>query len=133
MRVCNTCGVEKPLTDYKRVGPNKAHMHNCLTCYTENRRYNRQNGLSKMDTDLRRRYGITEKDYYDMLEAQGGKCKTCGSTDPIGYRGSDKFCVDHDHKTGRVRGLLCNHCNRSLGLLKEDVATLRNMIKYIES
>lgn len=42
------------------------------------------------------------------------------------------FCVDHNHNTGTVRGLLCHNCNSSLGLLKENVSILEKMIKYIE-
>jgi hypothetical protein len=133
MRICKICGVNKPLTEYKRVGPNRVHMWNCLSCYTDNRRNNKRNMLSKMDADLRRRYNITEANYYEMLEKQDYKCATCKSSDPIGYRGSDKFCVDHDHSTGEVRGLLCNHCNRALGLVRDNRQTLQNMLQYLDN
>lgn len=55
------------------------------------------------------RYGITLADYQRMLTAQGGCCALCGTTQP--GQNHKHFCVDHDHKTGRVRGLLCTACN----------------------
>ncbi len=58
-------------------------------------------------------YGITIEDYDRMLLAQDGKCHFCGSTS--GGRGGRCFAVDHDHVTGKVRGLLCASCNVQLG------------------
>jgi hypothetical protein len=60
---------------------------------------------------LKRRYGITVEDYDRMLEGQGGVCALCKETCSKGTR----LCVDHDHDSGRVRGLLCDSCNRGLG------------------
>jgi hypothetical protein len=59
-----------------------------------------------------RKYNLTQQDYNKMLEAQGGKCKVCREHGPLNGRSLD---VDHDHKTGRVRGLLCPRCNAHLG------------------
>lgn len=53
-----------------------------------------------------------------------GECATCGSV--------ERLCIDHDHATGRVRGLLCNDCNLSLGYAKDSIETLKNLIKYLE-
>lgn len=65
------------------------------------------------DYQYKRLYGITLADYDAMLAAQQGACAICHRTDPGGK--TDLFHVDHDHVTGRVRGLLCNRCNRCLG------------------
>lgn len=65
------------------------------------------------NTKLRILYGLTEDDYLRMFAAQEGKCALCRSDELF-------LCVDHDHITGRVRGLLCQHCNRVLGALKDD-------------
>jgi hypothetical protein len=62
-----------------------------------------------------RSYGITVEDYDEMLESQGGGCYICG-IGPVG-RALD---IDHDHRTGKVRGLLCSNHNRALGLLGDD-------------
>jgi len=59
---------------------------------------------------LRRKYGLEVADYEAMLAAQNGLCALCG-----GPPGKYRMAVDHCHQTGRVRGLLCNGCNRSLG------------------
>lgn len=60
---------------------------------------------------LRRKYGITEEQYEELLHQQGGSCGVCGkheSTFPV------RLAVDHNHRTGEVRGLLCNYCNHRL-------------------
>jgi hypothetical protein len=62
-----------------------------------------------------RSYGISVQDYDEMLESQGGGCYICG-IGPVG-RALD---IDHDHRTGKVRGLLCSNHNRALGLLGDD-------------
>jgi hypothetical protein len=62
-----------------------------------------------------RSYGISVEDYDKMLESQGGGCYICG-IGPVG-RALD---IDHDHRTGKVRGLLCSNHNRALGLLGDD-------------
>jgi len=62
---------------------------------------------------LRREYGISSKDYFIMLDAQNGKCAICDKTT------EEKLCVDHDHKTGKVRGLLCRNCNLKLQIYED--------------
>jgi len=81
--------------------------------------------------NYRRMYGVTIADYDALFTLQGGKCAICQSTDPGG--GFQHFAVDHDHSTGRIRGLLCVACNRGLGLFRDDVATLGSAISYLES
>lgn len=77
-----------------------------------------------------RTYGLSLKQYDDLFEQQAGRCKVCGSLPPSGR---ERFlAVDHCHKTGKIRGLLCKACNIGLGLLREDVRVLRNLIAYIE-
>ena len=62
-----------------------------------------------------RSYGISVEDYEEMLESQGGGCYICGIGPSV--RALD---IDHDHRTGKVRGLLCSNHNRALGLLGDD-------------
>ena len=78
------------------------------------------------DYALRRRYGITMDDYLAAEHAQDGRCAICG------VDGGGALCVDHDHDSGNVRGLLCNECNSAIGLLKEDVDVLDSAIRYLE-
>lgn len=80
--------------------------------------------------NLRRRYGITHQQYETMLAAQGGVCAICGSGEP----GANKkfFSVDHDHKTGKLRSLLCDFCNNGLAKFKERPDVLRLAAEYLE-
>ena len=80
-------------------------------------RSNAKRKASGADRNLRliRDYGITSDDYNRMLAEQGGGCKLCGWAPQRGHR---RLAVDHCHKTGRVRGLLCAVCNGGIGKLE---------------
>ena len=65
---------------------------------------------------LRRRYGLTVEEYDAMFEAQGGGCAICKSK---AKPGGNRLHVDHDHTTGRIRALLCAHCNTRVGVLED--------------
>ncbi len=71
-----------------------------------------------------RKYGMRDVDVRAMRASQGDACLLCGEPDP-GH-------LDHDHDTGRVRGLLCERCNLGLGLFRDDPATLRAAAAYVE-
>lgn len=73
-------------------------------------------------------YGITEEEFNSMLERQEGKCAICGTTD----WGKPSPSIDHDHKTGKVRALLCNRCNRVLGLAEDSPELLSMMSDYLK-
>lgn len=78
-------------------------------------------------TILLRKYGLTLADYNDMLARQRGRCAICQK--PF----HSKPGVDHDHATGRVRGLLCSFCNTGIGLFHDDPDILRAAITYLEA
>lgn len=80
---------------------------------------------------IKSRYGVTREEYERMVAAQEGKCKICGRGD-TGRVGS-KWPIDHDHKTGQVRGLLCVTCNSLLGHAKDSPGILRSAIEYLDS
>ena len=80
---------------------------------------------------LMRKYGITPAIYAERLAAQQHSCAICKTTTPGG--GMQVFPVDHDHATNRVRGLLCNRCNRALGLFKDDAAILHAAAAYLQT
>jgi hypothetical protein len=84
---------------------------------------------------LMRKYGLTPQDYIAMFEAQGGVCATCGKPETSVHhttRAPKALSVDHCHATGRVRGLLCWHCNSVLGKVDDDPNVLRAMALYLE-
>lgn len=79
---------------------------------------------------LQNQYGITEEDYELMLKRQDGKCAICSTDTPTGKW--KRFAVDHCHITGIVRGLLCNECNRGMGLLRDNSELLRKAANYLD-
>lgn len=83
---------------------------------------------SYRNSELIRKYGITLSQYEGILASQGGACSICGTSEPKG-RGS--FNVDHDHVTGRVRALLCHHCNTGLGAFHDNPELLVSAAKYL--
>lgn len=74
-----------------------------------------------------KRYGLTPEQYDEILEAQGGGCAVCGATE---QRSGRRLNVDHDHKTGRVRGILCNRCNAYGMPVVDDPNWLERLLAY---
>ena len=81
-----------------------------------------------MNNRLLKLYGISAAEYEMLLVAQGGRCPICLL--PLGTY-ARQLAVDHDHVTGRVRGLLCHKCNMALGVFKDDVYKLNRAIEYL--
>lgn len=106
----------------QHVENSKGDNRRCSTCNSVKKRRTCRNCY------LQRTYGITEGYYRQMWRAQGGKCYLC----KIPFRDESHACVDHDHKTGRVRQLLCEECNLGLGNFKDNPAVLRKAAKYVE-
>jgi hypothetical protein len=75
-------------------------------------------------------YKITPEKYDELFEKQKGRCAICRSTSP-GRKRAKFFCVDHDHATGQVRGLLCIGCNLILGHARDHVGVLQSAIDYL--
>lgn len=73
---------------------------------------------------LKSRYGLSPTEFYLLVGSQEEKCAICGE--------KVKLHIDHNHKTGEVRGLLCGNCNRGLGLFKDDTRRLSSAIKYLK-
>lgn len=76
-------------------------------------------------------YGLTPEAYDALSVAQGGRCAICGSTD-TGHKRAKRLFVDHCHRTGAVRGLLCNRCNTMLGNAADSSDRLRAAAAYLE-
>ena len=82
------------------------------------------------DQFMKRRYGISQADYEIMLIAQEGKCAVCSTTEYVGP--GKRAHVDHDHKTGKVRGLVCVRCNVLLGMAQDQHERFIAAIRYLE-
>ena len=81
----------------------------------------------RREADIKRKYGITQKQYIEMWKKQEGKCALCGES-------SDKYLdIDHDHKTGDIRGLLCRGCNLMLDEAIEKSITEGKLRGYLNN
>lgn len=82
---------------------------------------------------LRDSFGLSLEDYQRMHDAQGGRCAICDSPEGETRNGKVKMlAVDHCHKTGKIRGLLCSPCNQAIGKLRDDSAIMRRAADYID-
>ena len=133
-KYCADCDKAKPLGQFHRnaLAPDGLSYY-CKDCSATKDRAN--SGKSKASSWMRR-YGLSEHAYWDLFEAQGGVCAICHQPETCVIRGTTALLsVDHDHRTGAVRGLLCQHCNHGLGrffdkpeLLEEAIAYLRRQL-----
>jgi len=91
-------------------------------------RWRRNNPIRYLNTTrwagYRRKYGITYGQYQDLVELQHGRCKICRES-------GVKLHTDHDHNTGKVRGLLCANCNTAIGMLKEKPLLFMRAVLYL--
>lgn len=155
MKICNSCKVEKPLTEFHiaqkpgKVGTDgyvrkticyKSKCKDCLRkeqrqkyheleddVKLQRRKNNRCNTFEwRHQYRLKNRFGLTTEEFSAMVLEQNNKCKICEFE-------MDTPQIDHNHTTGKVRSLLCRSCNTSLGLVKEDTKILYNMISYINA
>lgn len=99
-----------------------------LKAYNAKHRTENAEGIKKTTRNysLRTTYGITLEEYQHIFTAQGNCCAVCQNT-------SRRMHVDHDHTTGRIRGILCHNCNIALGLLQDNEHTLTNLAAYLRA
>ena len=135
MKVCKKCNLKKPRSSYYKEKRVKDGLQaRCIDCCKSDARAvfeanpepyrHRARQASINDPLLSRKrtckkHGITLEEYDALLEKQGGHCGMCPAT-TSGHNMTDDFCIDHDHITGKVRGLLCSSCNLLLGKAKAD-------------
>ena len=86
--------------------------------------------LGSLLGNIHRLYGVTREDYRTAYFRQDGLCAICGQ--PESTQRNLLLAVDHDHVTGRFRGLLCSHCNRAIGLLRDDPVVIKSAAAYVE-
>lgn len=85
-----------------------------------------------MSSKFRVKFAMSEQDYFDKLHAQHGGCAICGKHPENNWDG-DWLTVDHSHKSGKVRGLLCGACNSGLGFFYDSIENLEAAIKYLRN
>jgi hypothetical protein len=120
MATCNVCREQKAVVEFPGLTEGKYRCRVCL-------------GAEQHDQQLRKQ-GCLSAQYKLLLEAQDGRCAICGALQ--GHRSRYgtvcRLAVDHDHKTGKIRGLLCNNCNRGLGRLKDSIENLEAALRYLK-
>jgi len=157
-RKCSCCKIEKPLSEFYKIKNGTSGVRPaCKECsakkerekYGENAEF-RWSKLSKQAQKLRddpeflakhrmrtrrwhlkKHYGITLEQFDGMLKEQNNCCAICGSTSIQGIQ-KTRMVVDHCHKTGKTRGLLCDLCNTALGKFKDSHETLTKAIEYLK-
>ena len=121
---CKTCGEEKeaPSEFVVNLTAKRGYTQKCKSCYNSNRvRHDYEHKCNRL-----RPYGLKPEDYDRMFEEQVGVCAICGE------ESDGVLSVDHCHKTKKVRGLLCKHCNFGIGHFMDDKDRLHRAIKYLK-
>ena len=129
MKKCSGCQKELDESNFYKG------YRNCKVCHQKIVSKYQDNNKDKVALGNRKRklfnrYGVTLEQYENMLKAQSGKCKLCGDTDSKNSN-SKKLYVDHCHKEGVVRGLLCHKCNVTLGRIRENKNWLKLALEYL--
>lgn len=142
MKQCTVCKETKVLDEYYNYKASKdGKCYRCKSCdgvarakwAEDNPERSRRSNRGR---NLKSKYGISLEDYEEMFESQGKSCACCGITENYTTGSSREgwnFAVDHCHKTGNVRGLLCNQCNRAIGMLGDTVEGLQKAIDYLNT
>lgn len=133
MRTCKEC---KRTLDDEQFGKNRfmcdGRLNTCKRCVSGYmREYRKEHkdeiAARKRECAIRNTYGLSIEDVGRIFENQGSSCAICGRDVPTG-RG---WQIDHDHKTGRVRGILCHRCNTALGMAKDNPDLLQQAMDYL--
>jgi len=138
VKVCCVCKEELSLDAFnRRKGAKDGYQNICRECSKQKSRDYYQDNQPRLiakaklrarENHLWERYRITEDDYNWLLLEQDGKCAICHDI----CLTFDNLSVDHDSKTGKVRGLLCNNCNTGLGRFRDNVKIMFQAIEYLE-
>ena len=127
MPKCRVCGVE--LTDENWYSSRrKKHEYICMACSKERYRQYYKNHKDKVrEWYLKGVYSITISYFTQMLKNQNYSCLICGRE----FTDDNPACIDHDHKTGEIRALLCRNCNTMIGMANEDPEIFDKAKEYI--
>jgi len=126
-KTCTICSSTKPLTEFHRQpkGPKGRHSH-CKKCANAKQKESRVRHMTpeqKKKYHYMARYRMTPQQVAEMLASQGGVCAAC-SRPPM------RMCVDHNHATKKIRGILCHRCNIGIGFV--EAIGLGAVSKYLQ-
>lgn len=139
MKYCIPCKRNLPLTEFwKNKHMKDGYQVWCKTCWkavTDKRRNGPKREIElrqRQNRHLVRSYGITLEEYEALFTKQNGECAICHKKDGgVNQHRSKKLAVDHNHINNVVRGLLCENCNRGVGMFKDSVILLQKAINYL--
>ena len=129
VKTCTKCNKTKPYECFPKRNTKNGYRNQCKDCRNaSNKTY--YDSDKRAEWHLKATYGITLEDYDKMLEEQEGLCAnpSCYNTEKEGKR----LHVDHNHRTGEVRGLLCNGCNTAAGLAQDNPEILEGLAQYLK-
>jgi len=141
MKTCTVCQTSKSLDEFYNYKSSKdGKSYRCKECDNIARKKwsdgNPEKAhLSQRERNLKHKYGVTLEWYNAKLKEQNYCCAICKTKENKVIRGAIEglnFAVDHNHETGKVRGLLCNQCNRALGMFKDNIELINKAIAYLE-
>jgi hypothetical protein len=120
--------IQRRSASKRRKDPEKVAK---IRAYQE--QYREKNRKVLSDKQREKTFGITRHEYAEMFHSQNGVCAICSKPETATRNGKIKaLAVDHDHQTGKVRGLLCSDCNTGIGKLKEDRSIFISAIRYLD-
>ncbi len=123
---CSRCKKRKSSTEFSpHKGRSDGLQSRCKSCRTDLELARRQTGAIRV-YQINRLYGLSSTGYAALLDMQGGTCAICRQV-----YAAEKLCIDHDHATGKIRGILCNPCNTGLGFFKDNPDRLHSALDYL--
>jgi hypothetical protein len=123
-KTCRKCNQEKPKSDFYFANKEKTrYAVECKACSSNRTTAINKNNPNRVNVTRRYAYGIEPEQYDTMFEKQKGLCAICQK--------NKKLCVDHNHFTGEIRGLLCHDCNRGLGSFRDNIDFLKRALEYL--
>lgn len=129
VKTCSSCGEQKSLKEfYPHKNSKDGFINQCRKCISIKRKQKYCPEKAR-EQNRKSKYRITTEDYNRLLKVQENKCGICRKLQPDDYHG---LCVDHNHKTGNIRGLLCHNCNSALGNFYDNPDYLLSAVLYLQ-
>lgn len=133
MRYCSGCDNYKSPNEFHKSSTGTLGLsYTCKECRCKSSAKSEKRVKKALSSRRSVKFSISTEEYQEMLNQQGGVCAICGQPETKYQRGSlRELCIDHDHETGKIRGLLCAACNVGLGSFKDSLERLSNAIDYL--
>lgn len=129
---CPKCGRTLPIDHFALREDGRRPVARCRECIQKvHQEWSDRNPHASRYRNLKVKYGITREEYEELEKKQQGLCGICGK--PERSNRSKYLSVDHNHTTGKVRGLLCFACNTALGKMEEDLERMQRMIQWVQN